>query len=214
MKTLIIGDLHAPFIKEGYLQHCKNIAKKHKTDNVIFIGDIIDAHFSSFHVTDPDGLGGADELESAIEQLKPWYKAFPKATVILGNHDRIVTRKAKMANLPSKWVRDYNEVLETPDWEWKISTEVDGVLYVHGGGGSARTMLKHYGQSVVQGHRHSEFYLEYYFGPQQANFAMQVGCGVDRETYALEYARAFKHQALGCGVVIDGSQAYLEPMVL
>ena len=214
MNTLIIGDLHAPFIKEGYLEHCKNIYKKHKCNNVIFIGDIIDAHFSSFHVADPDGLGGGDELESAIEQLKPWYKSFPEATVILGNHDRIVTRKAKMANLPSKWVRDYNEVLETPNWKWTIQTEVDGVLYFHGEGGSARTMVKHYGQSVVQGHRHSEFYCEYYFGPKSSNFAMQVGCGVERDTYAMEYARAFKHQSIGCGVVVDGKAAYLEPMPL
>ena len=214
MKTLIIGDLHAPFIKEGYLEHCKAIQKKYKTDDVIFIGDIIDGHYSSFHVTDPDGLGGADELDAAVTQLKPWYEAFPEATVILGNHDRIVTRKAKMANLPSKWVRDYNEVLETPGWEWKITHESDGVLYMHGEGGTAKTLLKHYGQSVVQGHRHSECYLEYYFGPQQANFALQVGSGVDRETYALEYARAFKHQALACAVVVDGKQAYLETMQL
>ena len=213
-RVLIIGDLHAPFIIDKYLEHCKNIQKKWKTDKTVFIGDIIDSHFSSFHVTDPDGWGGANELEYAVNQLKDWYKAFPDATVILGNHDRIVTRKAKMANIPSKWIKDFNTVLETPNWEWKITDEIDNVLYMHGEGGSARSMLKHYGQSIVQGHRHTEFYSEYYFGPQSSNFAMQVGCGVDRNAYALEYARAFKHQSIGCGVVIDGAEAYLEPMRL
>ena len=213
-KTLIIGDLHLPFEKKGYFEHCKNIYKKYKCDDVIFIGDIADNHFASFHLTDPSAMGGEDELDLATEKLKKWYKEWPDATVILGNHDRIVTRKQKMANLPSKWIRDYNEVLGTPGWKWEVEYELDGVLYFHGEGGSARTMVKHYGQSVVQGHRHSEGYLEYYAGPGNINFAMQVGCGVDRTSYALEYARAFKHQFLACGVVVDGKTAHLEPMVL
>ena len=47
--------------------------------------------------------------------------------------------------------------------------------------------------------------------PRQHNFAMQVGCGVDRHSYAMEYARSYKPQALGCGVVIDGVKAFVEP---
>ena len=191
-----------------YLAHCKKIKRKYKCDHVIFIGDITDAHFSSFHVSDPDGYGGGAELELAIKQLKPWYKAFPNATVILGNHDRIVTRKAKMANLPSKWVRDYNDVLETPNWEWKIEDVVDGVKYVHGEASTARTTMKNEGLSVVQGHRHSEMYVEYY----NDRFALQTGCGVNRNSYAMEYARAYKPQMLGCAVVIGGTHAYVEPM--
>ena len=213
-RVLVIGDLHLPFEKDGYFEHCKAVAKKHKTDTTVFIGDIADNHFASFHLTDPSAMGGEQELDLAIDKLKRWYKQWPDATVILGNHDRIVTRKQKMANLPSKWVRDYNDVLGTPNWNWHVEYQHDGVLYVHGEGSTARTTVKNYGQSVVQGHRHSEFYCEYYAGPANINFAMQVGCGVDRESYAMEYARAFKHQMLGCGVVIDGKEAYLEPMRL
>ena len=216
--TLVVGDLHLPFEKEGYFDHCDKIYSKHNCDNVIFIGDIVDQHFSSFHVTDPDGLGGADELDAAIDQLKKWYARFPEAIVILGNHDRIVTRKAKMANLPSKWIKEYNDVLETPGWDWKVEHIQGDTLFQHGEGGSARGLVKHYGMNVVGGHRHSEFYLEYSFGPTNAKFAMQVGCGVDRNSYALEYARSFKHQAIGCGVVSTDengySTAYIEPMKL
>jgi len=212
-RVLVVGDLHAPFIKEGYLEHCKKVYKDNKCNYVIFIGDIIDGHFSSFHVTDPDGMGGAAELDAAINQLKPWYKAFPNATVIWGNHDAIVTRKAKMANLPSRWIKDYNDVLGTPKWKWKIEEIKDGVLYVHGISGTARTTMKNYGMSVVQGHRHSEFYCEYYAGPTSLRFAIQTGCGVDRNSYALEYAKAHKHQMLGCATVIDGYGA-IHPMKL
>ena len=210
-RVLVIGDTHAPFTLDGYVDHLKKMYKKHKCTEVVHIGDVIDGHYSSFHVSDPDGMGGGTELEAAIKQVAELYKAFPHATVILGNHDRIVTRKAKMANLPSKWVRDYNDVLETPNWEWKIDHQIDGVLYQHGEGGTARTMMKHYGMSIVQGHRHSEMYIEYLHTVGGSHFGMQVGCGVDRSSYAMEYARAYKPQALGCGIVIDGEVAILEP---
>ena len=66
---------------------------------------IIDSHYSSYHETDADGMGGADELELAINRLKRWYKAFPNADVTLGNHDRIIIRKAQTSNIPSKWIK-------------------------------------------------------------------------------------------------------------
>jgi UDP-N-acetylmuramyl pentapeptide synthase len=48
-RVLVIGDLHEPFCLDGYLNHCTNTYKKYKCDTVVFIGDIIDSHFSSFH---------------------------------------------------------------------------------------------------------------------------------------------------------------------
>jgi hypothetical protein len=36
---------------------------------------------------------------------------------------------------------------------------------------------------------------------------MQVGCGVDGGSYAAAYAKNFKKQAIGCGVVIGGHTA-------
>ena len=36
---------------------------------------------------------------------------------------------------------------------------------------------------------------------------MQVGCGVDATTYAAAYAKNFKKQAIGCGIVIGGHTA-------
>ena len=212
-KVLVIGDLHAPFTHKSYLNHCKKIYKKHKCNKVVFIGDIIDGHYSSFHQADPDGLGGMDELYTAKKQIKEWYKAFPEAVVILGNHDRIVTRKAKMASLPSAWIRSFGEVLEVPNWEWKVQEFIDDVLYVHGESGTARTMVKNHGCSVVQGHRHSEAYVEYLNGPLGTRFGAQVGCGVDRDSYAMDYAKAYKWQVLSCLVVEGGKTAIIEPLL-
>ena len=57
--VLVIGDIHAPFeLGKGYLQFCKDTYKEYNCNRVVFIGDIIDNHYSSYHETDADGLGG------------------------------------------------------------------------------------------------------------------------------------------------------------
>ena len=67
-RILVVGDIHAPFNHQGYLDFCIDVYAKWNLNQVIFIGDIIDNHFSSFHTTDPDGLGGSDELDLAMKK--------------------------------------------------------------------------------------------------------------------------------------------------
>ena len=40
-------------------------------------------------------MGGLEELELAIKRIARWRDAFPKATVLIGNHDRLIMRKAQ-----------------------------------------------------------------------------------------------------------------------
>ena len=47
--VLVIGDLHLPFTLDGYLEHCIKTYYKYKCDTVVFIGDILDLHFTSYH---------------------------------------------------------------------------------------------------------------------------------------------------------------------
>ena len=85
--VLVIGDLHCPFDLDSYLDWCIEIKENYNCNQTIFIGDIIDNHYSSYHETSADGMGGADELEFAIERIARWYKAFnDKGTkIIIGN---------------------------------------------------------------------------------------------------------------------------------
>ena len=53
-------------------------------------------------------MGGADELEYAIKRISRWHKAFPKAHVIIGNHDRIIMRKAQTSYW--RWIKEGNEL--------------------------------------------------------------------------------------------------------
>ena len=205
-RILIIGDVHLPFCHNGYLDFCVDVYNRHNCNQVIFIGDIIDNHYASYHETSPDGLGGGDELQYAINQVKAWSDAFPIADVIIGNHDRIIMRKAFSSAIPKEWIKSYNEVLGT-NWNWVERIVYDDVQYVHGEGGTARTKAKNDMMSTVQGHIHTQAYTEWMVGNKFKIFGMQVGCGIDRSSYSMSYARAYKKQAIGCGVVIGGHTA-------
>lgn len=206
-RILVIGDLHEPFCLDGYLEFCQDTYARYNCNQVIFIGDIIDNHYSSYHETSPDGYGGGDELDRAIERVQKWYTAFPVADVTIGNHDRIIMRKAFTGSIPRRWIKSYNEVLGTPNWDWVERIEYDNVQYIHGEGGTARTKAKNDMMSTVQGHIHTQAYTEFHVGKNFKIFGMQVGCGVDSKSYAAAYAKHFKKQAIGCGVVIGGHTA-------
>ena len=205
-RILIIGDLHLPFELPEYFDFCLDVYEKYNLNKVIFIGDVIDNHYSSYHENDSMAIGGKDELTQAIKHLKKWKEAFPKADVIIGNHDRMIMRKAQSSSIPKAWIKSYNGVLGTK-WKWHERLVIDGVQYVHGEGGTARTRSKNDMMSTVQGHIHTQSYTEWMVGNKSKIFGMQVGCGIDRESYAASYAKNFKKQAIGCGVVIGGHTA-------
>lgn len=197
--VLVIGDLHEPFCLDGYLEFCKSIQKKYNTNHTVFIGDIIDNHYSSFHDTDPDGYGAGEELKRATDRLSKWHKAFPNADICIGNHDRMASRKVFAAGLSSKWLRNMNEVLQVPTWNFDTKFTYNGVEYVHGDKcPTARTAALRAGINRVQGHRHNESYV--WFNP--SSWGMQVGTGVDTETYAMAYALE-RTNILSCGVVLN-----------
>jgi len=214
-RILVIGDLHEPFCLDGYLEFCKDTYKRYNCNKVVFIGDVIDAHYSSYHETDADGLGGKDELELAINKIARWYKAFPKADVTLGNHDRLIIRKAQTSNIPSKWIREFKDVLETPNWNFVTEVWYDGVRYVHGDkSGKPHMAARRDMVSTVSGHFHTDFGVNWYFGKTRAIFSMAVGCGVDSKSYAMAYMQGGKKEAIGCGVVVGGHTAFNVKMEL
>ena len=203
---LVIGDLHLPFELNGYLEFCKQTYRDYNCNKVIFIGDIIDNHFSSYHETSADGLGGLNELELAISKLSTWYKAFPIADVIIGNHDRIIMRKAQTSAIPSKWIKDYKDVLEVPNWNFTERVVYNDVQYIHGESGSAVKKAKDDMFSTVQGHLHTEAYTAYVVGANFKIFGTAVGCGIDHQSYAMAYAKNFKKPAIGCAVVLNNGK--------
>jgi predicted phosphodiesterase len=201
--VLVIGDIHEPFTLDGYLEFCLEQYHKHECNEVVFIGDIIDNLYASYHETPTCAMGGDNELELAIKKLAKWYEAFDKATVIIGNHDRLIMRKAQTSNIPSKWIKSYKEVLEVPNWNFTERYVKDDVQYIHGEGGTARTKCRADMMNTVQGHLHTQCYIEHYVGQNFRVWGMQVGTGINHESYAMAYAKAGKKPAVACAVVKD-----------
>jgi len=106
-RKLIIPDLHAPFVEPGFFEHCRDIYHKWNCNSVHFTGDLLDNSFSSFHEIAPDGKSAGDELALAIEQIKPFWEEWKEATVCIGNHDAIISRRrnvfARNRKLWKKW---------------------------------------------------------------------------------------------------------------
>jgi len=200
---LVIGDLHAPFTLPKYLAFCREQQEIYNCGTVVFIGDIIDNHYSSYHETDPDGYSAGQELDRAIEMVSDWYYTFPKATVIIGNHDRLVYRKAFSSGVSKRWIREYKDVLNTKGWDFVENIELFDINFNHGEGGTAKNRMKTELQSQVQGHLHSQLYVEYAVGANFIVFGMQVSCGVDIKSYAMAYGKNYRKSAIGCGVVLN-----------
>jgi predicted phosphodiesterase len=205
----VIGDLHEPAAHPGYMQFCKDLKRKHKCDTIVFIGDIVDHHSISFHAADPRCPGPDDEYELTLQQVKKWYKAFPDATVTIGNHDARIQRLAETVNISPIWLRDYSDMWQTPKWDWVHDTVIDGVYYFHGTGkgglhpsfNAARDMM----QSVVMGHCHSASGVKWSASRDKRIFGMDVGCGVDIKALSMAYGKHFlRKPILSAAVVIDG----------
>lgn len=204
---LIIGDLHEPFSLDEYLDFCVKKYYEFYCNEVVFIGDIIDNHYSSYHEVSIDAdFSGKQELDYAIKRIARWSKEFPVATVVIGNHDRIIMRKSQTSAIPSKWIKSYKEVLEVPNWNFVERYEKNNVQYCHGEGGTARTKCRADMMNTVQGHLHTQSYCEHYVGKNFRVFGMQVGCGIDFDAYSFAYAKYGKKPSIGCSVVLNNGK--------
>ncbi len=215
--VLIIGDLHSPWILNGYLEFCRNLQEKYNCGKVIFIGDILDSHAWSFHTHNPDGMSVNDELNKAIEELKPFYHTFPVATCLFGNHDLLIARKAMDAGLSQRFIKDFGSVVEAPStWTFAHEHVENNVKYIHGSTGNAIKRAKDERVSICQGHLHSQCFVEWAVSEKDAIFGLQVGCGLDKSAYAFEYAQPFpKKPIISAGVVLEkGTLPIVELMKL
>lgn len=216
---LCVSDYHAPYQHQDAVAFLKAVKAKYKPTRVILSGDEADFAGISFHDHDPDGDSPGEELNKAIKALRPLYKLFPTAEVLESNHGSLVMRKAVANGLSRKYFKSPGEILQAPKgWTWHMDINVklpDGSnCYFHHSKGKAIKTGQLYGCSHVMGHQHESFEIQYWSTPTALNFAMTVGCLVDRHALALAYAKNNqKRQIIGLGLIID-SLPVLVPMVL
>ena len=118
----------------------------------------------------------------------------------------MIMRKSQTSAIPSKWIKSYQEVLEVPDWNFVERYVKDNVQYLHGEGGTARTKCRADMMNTVQGHLHTQAYCEHYVGQNFRVYGMQVGSGINHDSYAMAYAKSGKKPAIGCGVILNSGK--------
>ena len=217
---LVIADMHEPFCKKGYLEHCITIRDKYKCGRIILIGDEVDLCGVSQWEKDPDGFSAGTEAELAQAKMKVWYAAFPVAYVCIGNHTARPFRQAKSNGVPKKFIKTYEEAWEAPKtWKWADSWEFNNIHFTHGTGHSgpnaAIKIATRHRQSTVIGHIHSEAGIQYSASKIDLVWGMQVGGALCDKSYAAHYAKdQIKKSIVGCGVILDGKIPLYEPMNL
>ena len=225
VNRLIVGDIHLPYTHPRYLQHCIDTYHKYNCNAVSMTGDIIDSHFASFHSINTETHGAKYELDMAIKETAKWYEAFNNDTVpngitiTLGNHDLIIARKSEEAGIDKRWVRKLNEVLKCPDWIFEEQFLHDNVLYTHGTGCSGKSIMRrvqNWGHSMVQGHIHTQAFVDYTASLTDLKWGMQSPCGIEYKSFAFSYSKFHTAKPiLGCAVVLDnGKMPIIEPMNL
>ncbi len=218
--VLAIADMHEPFCKDGYLEHCIKIRDKYKCGTIVLIGDEVDLCGVSQWEKDPDGFSSGTEAELAQKKMKLWYKAFPEAYVCIGNHTARPFRQAKSNGIPKKFMKSYEEAWEAPkEWKWAENWEFNGVLYTHGtgysGSSAAIRIASRHRQNTVIGHIHSEAGIQYSASKIDLVWGMQLGGALDDSSYAAYYAKdQLKKSIIGCGVILNGKLPIYEPMLL
>lgn len=216
---LVISDLHCPYQHPDthiFLQAVKN---KYKPDQVVCIGDEIDYHALSYHESNPDLPSAGQELEEAIEALKPIYKMFPNCTVVESNHGSMVLRKAMTGGIPTKALKSYNETLEAPKgWKWvfdtTINTPLGPVYFCHGKTGTPGRLASQYGCSTVQGHFHEKSQISYISTPEKLMFDAHTGCLANDKSLALGYNKINPKRPIVSLLVIINGIPQIVPMVL
>jgi len=216
---LVISDLHCPYQHPDAVRFLQAVKAKYKPDTVVCIGDEVDFHALSYHESNPDLPSAGDELQKAVEQLRPIYKLFPKVSVIESNHGSMVLRKALTGGIPSRAIRSYNEVLMAPKgWEWApeliINTELGPVYFCHGKSSAPGKLASQYGMSTVEGHFHEKAQIHYISTPERLMFGLHTGCLANDKSLALQYNKINpKRPIVSIAVIIDGIPNIV-PMVL
>lgn len=219
-RILVISDTHFPYQHPDTVSFLKELKSVYKPERVVHIGDEVDYHAISFHPSDPDLLSPSDELQSAIEKLKPVYKLFPSVDIVESNHGSLVYRKGKVHGLPRHLFKSYGEILNAPkDWKWHFDLTLtmsnnSQVYFTHGKTSAAAKLSQTMGMCTVQGHYHERMEVIYWANPVGLFWDLRVGCLAHDKSLAFNYNNTnLKRPINGTAVIINGHPR-LQPMVL
>jgi predicted phosphodiesterase len=218
MRILAIPDLHLPYAHPGALAFCRDLRDKCRCDKVVLLGDVPDFTALSRFDKLPEAPSAHDELRAFQTAVRPWYRTFPDAKCIIGNHEARLLKRSSETGIPSSFIRPLNEILGTPKWRWEEHYILDDVLFTHGLGAGGKyhavNIMDKMLCSVVVGHIHTVAMLYWKANYNRRIFGMDCGCLVDDKSVAFAYARTnIAKSILAAGTIIDGiPQLHIMPM--
>ena len=215
----VFSDPHIPFNHPNYLQFCIDTFKKYGVSRKICCGDLVDFHALSRHQTETCAKSPCDELDMTIEGVRAFVEAFRDVDYIPGNHDEIYIRQAATLGIDKRFLKSFSDLFKLPK-TWRTHGDefiFNNVLYKHGinctgKNGALNTAIQER-MSTVIGHSHSFGGCQYSANARNVIFGMNVGCGIDIESYAFAYGKHAKYRpTLGCGIVFSETNAIFVPM--
>lgn len=219
-RILLISDQHIPYHHRDMFDFLLALHKKYKFTRIINIGDEADKHRLSFHNSDEELFSAGEELEKTIGYIQDLESIFPRMDILESNHGSLHLRKAKHHGIPFGYLKSYNDLYKVSNkWKWhnemtiKLPTGTK-CYFCHGKIKDSAKLGQSMGMSVVQGHYHESFKIEYWGNPDGLYFGMNIGCLIDDDALAFAYNKIFpKRPIIGTGGIIDGLPR-LFPMVL
>lgn len=217
--TLIISDTHFPYHHRDTFDFLAAANDAYGCEQYKHTGDMVDHHNASYHEIEWGSMGAMEEHKHAKKAVQRLSDMFPEMDVVLGNHDNLPVRKAKTIGIPESHLKSYNDVYGT-NWNWQDKfyfpvNKYGNCLLVHTMGANTLSNARSHSHHSIQGHHHGKFGIEYFADTEILRWSMTVGCLVDPNSPAFNYAKGatLNRPILGCGAIID-DQPVLIPMQL
>lgn len=216
--VLVIPDVHFPYHHKRTFDFLEETASKWKCSQVVSVGDMFDMHRTGRHLPEPESYSMKDEIAFAKVAVKQLSSIFPRMKICYGNHDLRAFKAVKEKGITSEMLKPISDLFACPkEWEFGYEFLKDGVIYFHGDGysgikGALDAAMKKR-SSVVIGHLHSFGGVHYHNNGYNRIFGLNSGCLIDDKMPAFSYASTAKDRpTLGCGVVVEGREAYFVPI--
>ena len=217
--TLIISDTHFPYQHPDTFEFLGAVYDAYECEQAKHTGDMVDNHSASYHEIEYGTLSAEEEHIQATCAVQRLSDMFPEMDVVIGNHGKLSYRKAKTAGIPEDHLKDYN-TLYGVNWVWKDHfyfkvNDYGNCLLTHSMSANTLSNAMRHSHHSIQGHHHGRFGVEYFADTEVLRWSMTVGCLVDPDSPAFNYAKGatLNRPIIGCGVIWE-DQPILVPMQL
>lgn len=212
MKRLFIPDTHMGFSNMDMLHEVYKFNLKFKADEVYQLGDFVDFYNFTRFPKSPKAPSLLQELDETKKQIKQFAKWFPRVTILMGNHEKRLNRRAAEAGIPDFILKGLPTILEMPKGlvyhphDYKILDERTVIAHGHLSSSNAKkTHALYYQRNTVHGHIHNQLGVEYDAKSREKYWGMSCSCIVDKHSIAMAYANQdWRDIICGFGYEIDG----------